>query len=358
MHFLSLLRQLLITAGFFVAWLWVLGQLIRVVYPEDDTAAVDTYRSASPLVSDAPNIVLYEFDRLRRPADKRMIVIGSSTAMLNLRADHLRPDFSGWDVHNMAIPTSNMDQIYQVLEMVIAVSDEQTLDNTVFILPLYYVMFSDRLYGGKSTPLSVEMMRYGLYRSHEDTTPTPLLGYRLAPVTHALLHVFLGVDKLSKAAAGAKADLVAGKPIDWTRFEPTIRQPYKYAKRPRSDAKAQRSENARRVRQIGLPDTLEHPQFERLEDIADRVLSVGARLVIVDGPVPTWNRRTHFNFYREHKQSFVAGLAQKPGVTYLDFTDLLTDDLFGDSAHTMIKGSEMFEDAVAQAIQGLREPIR
>ena len=357
MHFLSLLRQLLITAGFFVAWLWVLGQVIRVVYPEDDEAAVDTYRSASPLVSDAPNIVLYEFDRLRRPAEKRMIVLGSSTAMLNLRADHLRPDFPDWDVHNMAIPTSNMDQIYQVLEMIIAVSDEETLDDSVFILPLYYVMFSDRLYGGKDTPLSVEMLRYGLYRSQTGDTPTPLLGYRMTAVTHALLRVFLGVDKLSKAVAGARADLDAGKPINWGRFRPTIRQPYKYAKKP-PDAKLQRSENARRVKQIGLPDSLEHGQFERIEDIADRVLSVGARLIIVDGPVPTWNRGPHFKYYREHKRAFVAELARKPGVAYFDFTDLVPDDLFGDSAHTMIKGSEMFEDAVAEAIQALREPIR
>ena len=43
MHLLSILRQLLITAGFIVAWLFVLGRVIAAVYAEDDEAPVATY---------------------------------------------------------------------------------------------------------------------------------------------------------------------------------------------------------------------------------------------------------------------------------------------------------------------------
>src|ERR1700678_2768414 len=123
MHLPSILRQLAIPAALVVVC-YLAGRLtIRAHYPEDETAPIDTMNTNSTVVESAPQIVLYESDRLRRPRDRRLIVVASSNAMMSLRPENLRVELPGWEIHNLAIPTSNVHGVRQVVVVVLASSD-------------------------------------------------------------------------------------------------------------------------------------------------------------------------------------------------------------------------------------------
>ncbi len=357
---LSLLRQLAITLGFFVGWLIVLDLIIRALYPEKPYLPVDTQATNSTLVEAAPNILLYEIDRLAEPAARRMIVLGSSNAMLTLRASDLRAHFPGWDIHNMAIPTSNMQQVLQVIDMVIAVSDRETLAHTVFVLGNHYGLYAPTrsLWGGTQSPLTKEMLRYGLYWQKGDEDPRPVLGYGLAGVTKEVYRVLLGVDKLSKAATTVGKRISQGKGIGWSVLDATYRQPAGYGyEKTQADTRRKNSHNKKRARQIGTRDSIPDDMFEKLQEIVTRIGEVNARLVIVEFPVPTWNRLEHFKFYRAQKRSFVESMAQQSHVDYMDLHELVPDELMGDATHPMRAGAHLFERKFAELAKALAKPL-
>jgi hypothetical protein len=357
MNLPSILRQLATTAALVVVFYLALRLTIRMHYPEDETAPIDTMNTNSTLVDTAPQIVLYEIDRLRRPADRRLIVVGSSNAQMALLPVNLRRELPGWEIHNLAIPTSNVHEVRQVIDLVLGSSDPDTLARTIIVIGSYYGLFApgNPLWSRERdprSPLSVEMLRYGLYRPGAGDSPVPILGYGQVGLTKDLYRVVLGADALSRAVGRLEDLVIAGKAPDLGVLAATRRHPYHFLEAP-SDEANKRKENDKRAHQIGTAGTIPDEQFLVLEDTVRRVAAAGARVVITELPAPTWNRLAHFQFYRKKKQSFVRGLSRIPGVGYLDLYDAVPDDRMGDSSHPLREGSRLYTEKFVRALREL-----
>ncbi len=358
MRVYSCLRHLAVTAAFVLGWYVLLRMPIVWLFPEDTRAPIDTFRTNSSLASAAPNIVLYEIDRLARPARHRMVLVGSSNVVYALRPEDLREQLPGWEVHNLAIPTSNVQQAAQTIDMVLALSDSTTLRRTTFTLGTYFGSYAPRkaLWGGPRSPLTKEMLRYGLYRERDSGDPRPLLGYALAPVTKELYRTFLGTRALVDAA-GRNAELLwKGKRLDLGAFVGKREHPYKF--RQHAASRATKKKNlAWRAKQMGSESTLVDEQFQILEQLSKRVRRAGARLLIVELPTPGWARQEHYDFYWQHKQAFVAGLARAKGVDYRDLSGSVPDDLMADSTHMVRSGARLYAKAFGDAVRSLEVPL-
>jgi hypothetical protein len=352
---LSCLSQLLVTGALVVGWYVLVRLPVRLHFPENEAAEIDTRETNSTLADAAPNILLYEADRLARPAEHRMVILGSSNAMYSLRPADLRESFPGWEIHSLAIPTSNVQAARQVVDLVMHLSDRGTLSRTLFVLGSYYGLYAQArpLWGGQPSPLTVEMLRYGLYHlAGEGADPVPRLGYKLAWLTKDLYRTLLGIRAVPRLLKRAGQRLLAGEPVGLKLFEATREEPYKFTTAPASEA-TKLEHNTKRIRQIGTRDTLADEQFMLLEDLTQKITRAGARLLIVDLPVSTWNRLAHFKFYMDQKQSFIRGLASNPGVQYLDLHDSVPDELMSDATHPCRQGSRLYAAAFASGVKQL-----
>jgi hypothetical protein len=356
---LSCLRQIAITLALMLGWYALLRAPVALLYPNDPEAPIDTCVANTPLAGESPNIVLYEIDRLERPAERRMVVLGSSNAMLSLRPEDLKAKLPGWQIVNLSIPTSNVHQAFQVVTLATAISDRRTLENTVFVLGTYPGLYAraKSLWHKDSSPLAREMLRYGLYRAESDEEdPTPIFGYRLAWLTKDFYRTFLAAKNLG-AAFDANAELVGqGKSPNLEPFRGARSEPCHFRTKPAS-AKRRAMDIRKRARQIGTHSRLEDEQFEELAKLALTVRSSGARLVITEMTVPEWMRLEHFEFYRNQKQSFIRDLAHDPGVFYLDLKDVVPDVFMGDSTHPTRAGAQMYAEVFCKRLRTLRDPI-
>lgn len=354
---LHCLRQLALTLALVLGWCVVLRGVIGVAYPTSD-GPIDTCVANSALATTAPSIVLYEADRLRRPAKHRMVFLGSSNAMLSLRPEDMTRALPGFEVVNLAIPTSNVQQAFQVATLVASVSDEQTLKNTVFVLGIYPGLFaeSSSLWKGKPSPLTVEMLRYGLYSERKRDAPEPIFGYRFLGSTKEVYRVLAGVQVFVAAARENAALVAARTPPNLALFRGSKEPPCHYREGPAS-ASTRKKHIKKRARQIGTSSTLAEEQFIMLARLVRMVRKSGARLIITELPTPTWMQRGHFDFYRENKQEFVRKLAAQSRVDYVDLYDALPDDLMGDSTHALREGARVYARAFVDAVRKLEKPL-
>jgi len=341
-----------------LGWYVLAETPIALLYPNDPNAPIDTCVANTTLAGESPNIVLYEVDRLERSAERRMVVLGSSNAMLSLRPEDLKPALPNWQIVNLAIPTSNIHQALQVASMVTAISDRRTLENTVFVLGTYPGIYarSRTLWRKRSSPLTQEMLRYGLYQADEDEDPVPILGYRLAWLTKDLYRTFLVTSNVVSAFDGNAELLAKGKSANLGLFLGTRSEPCRFRHAP-VDAKRRARDIDRRARQIGTTSTLHEEEFEELAKLVRVVRSSGARLVITEMTVPVWMRLGHFEFYRNRKRPFVRNLTRDPGVFYVDLHDTVPDDLMGDSTHPTRGGARKYAEVFARELKTLRDPI-
>lgn len=352
---LHCLRQLAITLACVLGWYLLLKLPVALLHPVNPASPIDTCVANTTLAGTAPAIALYEVDRLARPAARRMVILGSSNAMLSLRPEDLRKTFPRWEIVNLGIPTSNVHQALQVVTLTASISDPDTLKHTVFVLGVYPGLFAESkaIWGRESSPLTREMLRYGLYRSGSRVNePVPVFGYALAWLTKDLYRTVLAAEAFATGFRMNVDRLSTGKPASLRRLLGVRERPCSFRKRPPATASKQRH-IARRIEQIGTASTLKDEQFEELERLVRTVRESGARLIVTELPVPEWNRLEHFNFYRKRKQASVRKLVRQAGGSYLDLHDSVPDDLMGDATHPLRKGARTYATALGSKVRAL-----
>jgi hypothetical protein len=352
---LHCLKQLAITLACVLGWYLLLRLPIALFHPVAPASPIDTCVANTTLAGTAPSIALYEVDRLARPAARRMVIVGSSNAMLSLRPKDLRETLPRWEILNLAIPTSNVHQALQVVTLAASVSDDETLKHTVFVLGIYPGLFAESksLWRRDSSPLTREMLRYGLYRSGSRANePVPVFGYALAWLTKDLYRTVLAAEAFATGFRLNVTRLGTGKSVSPRLLLGIRERPCRFRKRPAGTASRKRHIE-RRIQQIGTTSTLKDEQFEELERLVRTVRESGARLIITELPVPEWNRLDHFNFYRKRKQAFVRKLVQGAGGSYLDLHDSVPDDLMGDATHPLREGARTYASAFASKVRAL-----
>ncbi len=340
------------SVAFVVALLMAAFHTASALYfKEDFRDSIDTHRTRSPLTTTAPAIVLDEVHRLGRDEGPRFVVVGSSNAMYSLGSKRLEKAMPHRRVHNLSVPSSNVTAVRQVVDLVLAAGAGPPNRNTVLVLGIYSGLFAENesLHRGRPTPVLREMDRFGLY-SETARGVQPRLGFGL---TKKLNRTFLTAKRVEQLVARLWKKGELDKRALSTEISKLL-YPWRKGTTPKWRKVAVKK---RRIKQIGTRRRLAEQQFIELERLAEKVVGAGVRLIIVELPTPSWSRKAHFGYYREHKRAAVRALANKAGVDYLDLHDAVPDRLMGDDTHVLHAGADLFVSVFVKAVAKLEPPL-
>ncbi len=344
------------TAIVFLTYLTIYGVLLVVSYlafPSSRGSEIDTNQAGLPsaLFISEPKYLLFRAPDLDR-AGARILVIGSSNVREGLRPAQLEARLGTIEVDNLALSSSNIRQVGQVVDLVYDEIPQQSWPQTTFVLGIWYAMFApdERCYPTNVTDLDIERLRYGLYRRNaagfvERRFPkawTPVLGEALRPVL-LVSRMYQGAISPLLSPRVALLRLIGETPPD---FRGADRNSLILGPEERKAALLFWH------RYMGPPGEWDETGLPRLLELAHKISGRGSRLVILDLPIPTWHREAvpQFTEYQRRKQAFLQQAEKLPGVTYASMQDSFSDDDFYDSAHPRPRVTGRWAEQAAEAI--------
>jgi hypothetical protein len=344
-HIAALLGRLLVALGALYGALLLLSLALRPREPAD--RPLDTRKAPASLWATEPKYVFLGRGRLATAQDK-MLVVGASNAMAGLKQGELQLLLPHTPVHNLAIGGSNVTQVAQTVELVREVQTPAERRHNLFVVGLWYGLFASdvvRWHRPGRTPgdtdIDIERYRYGFYRRGEQG-PVALLPPNLIDVGVAAIHPNLVLDELARRATATLRRRLSGKPAGLSDEERNARH---------ISAAEQREYLAFWRRYMGSV-SLGEEQFSRLRRCVEQLSDDGARVLLVDLPIPSWHARGAplATEYRERLLAMLPSLVALPGVSALDMSDAAADDDFSDEVHPKPRVSARWAARVAEAM--------
>lgn len=307
----------------------LLGIALLVVPLANDRGPLDTTRAASSLFLTEPKYVFMARSGLATASDK-LIVLGASNALVGLRQRELAPLLPELEVHNLAVGGSNITQLEQIVELVREVQTPAQRRHDTFVLGLWYGVFAsdqarwntpDRHPG--DTDIDIERYRYGFCRRGEHGA-VPLLPPQYLRTGAALIHPYLVADRLARDVTQSLRERLQGKPpklTDQQRNARVVTEPER------------RQYLAFWHDYMGSVEQLSGASFQRLEHLVNTVLADGARVVLVDMPIPRWHAEgspLHADYARRMAR-LLPELEARDGVAVIRLAG--DDDDFSDEVH-------------------------
>jgi hypothetical protein len=318
-------------AAILALYVGLLGvSLLAVPLANDSPAPLDSGKASSSLYLTEPKYVFMARSRLATPADK-LLVLGASNSLVGFKPRELAPLLPELEVHNLAVGGSNITQLDQIVELVREVQTPDQRRHDTFVLGLWYGVFaSDRArwntpdrHAG-DTDIDIERYRYGFCR-RGDNGAAPLLPPQYLRTGAALIHPYLVADQLARDVTQSLRERLQGKPpklTDQERNAKVVTEP-------------ERQKHLAFWREyMGSVDHLSDAGFERLVHLVDTVLADGARVVLVDMPIPRWHAQgspLHADYARRMAR-LLPELEARDGVAVLRLTGD-QDDEFSDEVH-------------------------
>jgi hypothetical protein len=223
----------------------------------------------------------------------------------------------------------------------------------ILVLGIWYGLFGDnRLhwYTGDRIPgdtdLDIERYRYGFERRTPqgpvDSVPR---AYRDAAVV--AIYPLLFLDKVSRAAFRWINPAHAQTAEELDAYVVGQQEKDQYLKYWRT------------MMGSAHPSSFDE-QFAVLDKICDRVLAQGARLLLVDLPLPRWHKTAspYQAIYETRAHQLFDRLSGRPGFDFLDMGDLDNDADFYDEVHPKPRAAATWADRLAGALSPLlQSPI-
>lgn len=369
---------LLLTSLF---WYGLLAVFIASMTPGPPT--LDTNLAHLTIYHDPARMVALGRTPLCRTSKPKLLIVGASNTMIGFRPRELGPLLPRYEVHNLSIGASNMTQAHQVVRLAADILPPRVLHRSVFVVGCWYGdMIDNRLrWPDHHTAVDRELLRSGLYADTGDRVrevlPVPLMPYALRALPPVLFFGKLVASLKDVAFYNAVADQMAATVAQWCS-----------AKAPRAAAGRGRPVPARsskvtlnslwgtymspygtpfvpecirtQPKRQALLDFWEHylhrpdhrlpdEQFRELTATADTTRHLGACLVIVDLPLPSWHRlRSPFYAdYQRRKVDYFRQLRRYPGVAIINLQDLGADADFVDSAHPLAAVTHRWSEMLA-----------
>jgi hypothetical protein len=219
-----------------------------------------------------------------------------------------------------------MTEVAQVVDLVREVVPDARLANETFVFGLWYGLFIDDAtrWRGGPTDIDIERLRYGLYRRVGGKFE-PVLPVSLLPYAALALRPLLVADLAIKGSLQPfRHWLEKGVPMQRDLDTVTM-----------DDAAKQRTLQQWRE-EIGMPNgQLREEQFEVLVSTIRALAARGARIVLIDLPLPRWHRdgSPYLADYRARLGASLARLADLPNVSYHDMEGRFPDSEFYDEVH-------------------------
>jgi hypothetical protein len=308
-----------------------------VFFPASSNSIIDAGESGKTIYMDNYKYIALGIPRLALSSEKGMFLIGSSNVREGFRPKELQPLFSDYEVHNLAVGGSNITQVNQEVRLLVRLLPEEIIKKSVFIVGVWYGIFVDdqTRWKGEYTNLAAEAVRSGLYKIDRGLL-IPKISTKFFPYCITLLRPVLffhaPVYKITAFIDNTKAFmhyLIRNKEFRFSLYsnnsvKEKINEPYK--------------QNALKFFHDYMgtkDDSLKEEQFEELLELCDFINDNGAKLVIVDIPLPSWHseRSGHYSYYQRKKAFYIDRMLKCTNVQYINMQEIAVDSDFYDSAH-------------------------
>jgi hypothetical protein len=274
----------------------------------------------------------------------------------------MQPLMPATEVDNMSIGGANMTEVSQTVDLALSQLSKHSCEETTFVIGMWYGMFAtdevrwntpDRHRG--DTDLDIERYRYGFYRRTSEG-PKPVLPEHDLALGVTLIHPYLVIDSLSRQAG------------HWISLHTGHREPM------RSEAERNAlvfSDAEKNIAmdywhdQLQSSGPLSDEQFMVLQAAVEKIVAHGARVVVLDLPVPEWHqkRSPYLHSYAERRLALLDAWQNNPAISYIDMTDINSDADFSDEVHPKPRVTKVWARRVVNALQdsntaGARGPDR
>jgi hypothetical protein len=284
-----------------------------------------------------------------RAVKDRVVLIGSSNTMRGVRPAALQRLVPGTQVANLAVPSANIRELRQIVELVYEMQAPAARQRETFVIGIWYGTFvtdevrwhnPDRHAG--DTDIDVERYRYGFWRR------TPHGPERVLPASQlalgvTLVHPLLLLERGVRLATARMRDALSGHAPELSDAQRDVIVP--------TDPQKQRMLRFHAEYMGGVPE-LSAEQFELLKSTVGYAHDNGSRVIIAILPIPRWHahnsRYTHS--FEARIDDLKSALSILPGVSLLDLQDLDDDDNFYDEVHPRPRCSSVWERRLAALI--------
>ena len=328
----ALLRQagLLLTALAASYGAILLLTLLLVPRP-DEAAGLDSATAGQSLFMTEPKYIFLNRRQLRSEAPQ-VVLLGASNVVVGLRQPEVASLIKGAMVHNLAIGGANMTEVRQVFDLVQEMQSPAARRRTVFVIGMWYGnFFEDRQHWYTpdrhpgDTDIDIERLRYGFCRRSASGVVS-VLPSRYLDLGVTAIHPYLVLDRLSRDATKSARQLLfktVPERSEQQRNETVV-----------SEADRRKALDFWRAT-IGRPADLGEEQFAVLRQTIDAMLESGARVLLVDLPIPRWHaeRSPYSTSYRERTARLLATFSGRPGFTALTIPAMDADLDFYDEVH-------------------------
>jgi hypothetical protein len=348
-----LLKQIAQLAGSVLALYAVVLVLSLLLVPRSATGSrLNTATAGSSLFLTEPKYVFMTRSQLDSTAEKT-ILVGASNMQAGLKQPEVQALLPGVEVHNLSVGGSNITQIDQIIGLVQEAQSPEAQRHATFVIGLWYGVFAadkarwytaDRHAG--DTDIDIERYRYGFYRRTAGG-PVPVLPSASLDLGVGLIHPYLVMDWSARRVSSGVRDRLPGR-------KPVVTEAQRNAT---VVSEAQRRSYLAYWREyMGGVDALESPPFEVLERLVERIRATGARVVLVDLPIPHWHSEGSplWHDYRRRVDPLLDQLAGRAGVRVVrlgaDNQGHNGDDDFSDEVHPKPRVSPQWAAGLAQAL--------
>jgi hypothetical protein len=349
---LAILRQgaaLILCAG--LLYIGLLGISMAVAPRPDPQQPLDASLAGNTIFMTEPKYIYFNRSPLRRSSEK-IVLLGSSNADVGFNLTELRPLLPpAIPVHKLAIDGGNISEVGQVIDLVQQVQSQAARRNEILVLGIWYGMFgSDRLrwYTPDRSPgdtdIDIERYRYGFER-RTPHGPVPVVPWKYIDSAVTGIYPVLLLDKLTRDTMSWLSERLHTPPKD---LDTTVM------------TDDERSRIMNYWAGVMGPARLSafDEQMAALEQVGDRVLAEGSKLVLVDLPLPRWHkqRSSYQSLYQVRSAQVVKRWTGRAGFAFVDMTDLDSDADFYDEVHPRPHVTITWAERLAAALSQLVSP--
>jgi hypothetical protein len=346
------MRQISLTFCFFLCFYLLELGASYLFYPRA-MSALDAATAHHTIFTTEPRLVTYGLDRLA--SEKETIaLIGASNVREGFRPSELAEYFSDIDIHNLAVGASDMRQLREVVKLILAAVPNERRVNLTIVLGIWYGSFvnEDRRWKGGPTDVAAEMLRYGLYRENGSNLPIarfnatqlPYLISAVRPFMLASRAYYFGNAKILLPMREYVVNLTTGTTLRDIDIDIDTHIVNKEEK-----------DNAILFweQYMGPLPEWNEKGFDVLYSIAKEVSFSGAKLILVDLPIPSWHS-TQVAYDRIYQARLAPRLVEMSLLTGFSFGSMregFNDSDYYDSVHPSPKVTRQWASRVAQIIE-------
>ena len=382
-------KNLLLNLGIFCSLYVAFAIYAWSLVTHEQLPYVDTeYSHLSPYHTE-PKYFVWNLHKFKSDA-KKVIIVGASNSRDGFRPEHMSKYLPGYEIHNAALAASEIKEIVKTTKLVLEKIPKPKRSETVFVYGAFFGNFLETSWGFNAglTNVEVEQLRYGLYEiSGQEIVPQ--IWDPLMPSLEEFLRPFAIVDTYIKPKIQPSLDSIASILRSGWQDIRKIRElwvkqfPQNSSPEPSAKIKASPKDSAivdakkyavqdEYIRQENDPpeekmqsylefwrtfvNTKDHTvpdhQLKYIEDLANVVLSAGAKFVIADIPSPLWmkTRNLHYANYQQKKNNYFNPILANEHAYYVDLAGIDDPKNYTDSSHPTAEGAMMWSEQLANFI--------